>query len=184
MKDAPERFEINANLAGGYSQLLIDRKFMSYDYSGINHKSPYEVNGKAYQATQADFGKGTLDYSLKHPAPNVVGSLSLGQRFFNNKLGVLVAGSYQNTYRGSNSVFYSTKVVPTAEYAAVTSRADREYSEQQKRYGLFSKVDYVIDNRNKLSLLNTYVNLTNIQVRDENLPIFQLITTRIKEMPS
>ncbi|WEA03761.1 TonB-dependent receptor [Mucilaginibacter sp. SJ] len=167
MKDAPERFEINANLAGGYSQLLIDRKFMSYDYSGINHKSPYEVNGKAYQATQADFGKGTLDYSLKHPAPNVVGSLSLGQRFFNNKLGVLVAGSYQNTYRGSNSVFYSTKVVPTAEYAAVTSRADREYSEQQKRYGLFSKVDYVIDNRNKLSLFNTYVNLTNIQVRDE-----------------
>jgi TonB-dependent receptor len=172
MKDAPERFEVNVNIAGGYSQLLIDRKFMSFDYSGINHKSPYEVNGKAYQATQADFGKGTLDYSLKHPAPNVVGSLSLGQRFFNNKLGVLVAGSYQNTYRGSNSVFYSTKVVPTAEYAAVTSRADREYSEQQKRYGLFSKVDYVIDKRNKLSLFNTYVNLTSIQVRDEKSTSF------------
>jgi outer membrane receptor protein involved in Fe transport len=167
MKDAPDRFEVNANIAGGYSQLFFDRKFMSYDYSDINHKSPSEINGKAYQATQNDFPKGTLAYSLKHPAPNVVGSLSLGQRFFNNKLGVLVAGSYQNTYRGSNSVFYSSKVVPTAEYAAVTSKSERQYSEQQKRYGLFSKVDYVIDSRNKLSLFNTYVNLTSIQVRDE-----------------
>ncbi|WP_121812558.1 TonB-dependent receptor [Mucilaginibacter kameinonensis] len=172
MKDAPERFEVNANIAGGYSQLLLDRKFMSYDYSSINHKSPYELNGKAYQATQADFGTGTLNYTLKHPAPNVVGSLSLGQRFFNNKLGVLVAGSYQNTYRGSNSVFYNTKVVPTAEYAAVTSRADREYSEQQKRYGVFSKIDYVLDSRNKLSFFNTYVNLTSIQVRDEKSTSF------------
>ncbi|WP_114941055.1 TonB-dependent receptor [Mucilaginibacter endophyticus] len=172
MKDAPERFEVNANIAGGYSQLLLDRKFMSYDYSSINHKSPYELNGKAYQATQADFGTGTLNYTLKHPSPNVVGSLSLGQRFFNNKLGVLVAGSYQNTYRGSNSVFYNTKVVPTAEYAAVTSRADREYSEQQKRYGVFSKIDYVLDSRNKLSFFNTYVNLTSIQVRDEKSTSF------------
>lgn len=172
MKDAPERFEVNANIAGGYSQLLLDRKFMSYDYSSINHKSPYELNGKAYQATQADFGTGTLNYTLKHPAPNVVGSLSIGQRFFNNKLGILVAGSYQNTYRGSNSIFYNTKVVPTAEYAAVTSRADREYSEQQKRYGVFSKIDYVLDSRNKLSFFNTYVNLTSIQVRDEKSTSF------------
>ncbi|MBB6129213.1 TonB-dependent receptor [Mucilaginibacter lappiensis] len=167
MKDAPDRLQINANIAGGYSQLFIDRKFMSYDYSGINYKSPSEINGKAYQATQNDFSKGTLSYALKHPAPNVVGTLTLGQRFFDNKLGVLVAGSYQNTYRGSNSIFYSSKVVPTAQYAAVTSKSDREYSEQQKRYGLFSKVDYVMDKRNKLSLFNTYVNLTNIQVRDE-----------------
>lgn len=167
MKDAPDRFEVNANIAGGYSQLFFDRKFMSYDYGSINHKSPSEINGKAYQATQADFPKGTLNYSLKHPAPNVVGSLSLGQRFFDSKLGVLVAGSYQNTYRGSNSVFFDSKVASTDKFASITSRSDRQYSEQQKRYGLFSKVDYVIDSRNKLSLFNTYVNLTNIQVRDE-----------------
>jgi hypothetical protein len=167
MKDAPDRFEVNANIAGGYSQLFFDRKFMSYDYGSINHRSPSEINGKAYQATQADFPKGTLSYSLKHPAPNVVGSLSLGQRFFDSKLGVLVAGSYQNTYRGSNSTFYDSKVVPTAQYAAITSKSDRDFSEQQKRYGLFAKVDYVLDSRNKLSFFNTYVNLQNIQVRDE-----------------
>jgi TonB-dependent receptor len=167
MKDAPDRFTVNANIASGYSQLFIDRKFMSFDYGSINPKSPSEINGKAYQATQADFPKGTLSYSLKRPAPNMVGSLSIGQRFFDSKLGVLVAGSYQNTYRGSNSVFYDSKVVPTAQYAAITSRDDRQYSDQQKRYGLFSKVDYVIDSRNKLSLFNTYVNLQSIQVRDE-----------------
>ncbi|GAA4310499.1 TonB-dependent receptor [Mucilaginibacter gynuensis] len=167
MKDAPERFTVNANIAGGYNQLFFDRKFMSYDYSDINRKSPYEINGKKYQATQLDFPKGNLDYTNKNPAPNVVGSLSLGQRFLKNKLGVLLAGSYQNTYRGSNSVFYSSKVNPNTEYAAITSRSDRQFSEQQKRYGLFSKVDYVIDSHNKLSLFNTYVKLDNIQVRDE-----------------
>jgi len=167
MKDAPDRLTVNANIAAGYSQLFIDRKFMSYDYSGINYKSPSEIHGKSYQATQNDFSKGTLSYALKHPVPNVVGSLTLGQRFFDNKLGVLVAGSYQNTYRGSNSVFYNSQVVSTDKFASITSRSDRLYSEQQKRYGLFSKVDYVIDSRNKLSLFNTYVNLTNIQVRDE-----------------
>ncbi|WP_255486842.1 carboxypeptidase-like regulatory domain-containing protein [Mucilaginibacter sp. SP1R1] len=60
MKDAPERFEVNANIAGGYSQLFLNRKFMSYDYGSVNHRSPSEINGKAYQATQADFSKGTL----------------------------------------------------------------------------------------------------------------------------
>jgi TonB-dependent receptor len=166
MKDAPDRLTVNANIAGGYSQLFFDRKFMSYDHSGINDKSPYEINGKAYQATQANFPKGTLDYTSKNPAPNLVGSLSLGQRFFNRKLGVLVAGSYQNTYRGSNSTFYSSKVNSTDEFATITSKSDREYSEQQKRSGLFAKVDYVLDSRNKLSLFNTYVNLDNYQTRD------------------
>jgi len=167
MKDAPDRFTVNANIAGGYSQLFIDRKFMSYDYSGINYKSPSEIHGKSYQAIPSDFSKGTLNYTLKHPAPNVVGSLTLGQRFFDNKLGVLIAGSYQNTYRGSNSTFFGSHVNSTDQFATIDNRSDRQFSEQQKRYGLFSKVDYVIDSRNKLSLFNTYVNLTNIQVRDE-----------------
>jgi outer membrane receptor for Fe3+-dicitrate len=30
MKDAPDKLQINANLAGGYSQLFFDRDFMSY----------------------------------------------------------------------------------------------------------------------------------------------------------
>jgi len=167
MKNAPDHFQINANIATGYSQLFFDRDFTSFDASGINHKSPYELNGRNYNATQADFSKGTLDYTSKKPAPNLIGSMSIGQRFLDSKLGVIIAGSYQNTYRGSNSTFYNSSVDATDAYAKITSQSSREYSEQQKRLGLHGKVDYVFDKNNKLSLYNVYVNLQNQQLRDQ-----------------
>lgn len=166
MKNAPEQLQINANLSTGYNQLFFDRNFTSYNSSGINSKSPYEINGRTYNATANDFAKGTLDYTSKKPAPNIVGSLSMGQRFLNNKLGVVLAGSYQNTYRGSNSTFYNSSVAGTDQYAVITSQSYRQYSEQQKRLGLHSKIDYAINNNHKISLYNIYVNLINQQLRD------------------
>jgi len=167
MKDAPEKLRINANLATGYSQLFIDRNFMGFNASDINHRSPYEINGKNYKATTADFPKGTVDYTSKHPAPNLVGGFSIGNRYLNSKLGVLVAGSYQNTYRGSNSTFYNTSVVGAAsKYGTVMSKDERQYSEQNKRSGLHAKLDYVFNKNHKLTLYNAYVDLISLQTRD------------------
>ena len=166
MKNAPGLLQVNANVSTGYSQLFFDRKFTSYDASGINYKSPYEINGKNYNATQNDFSKGTLDYKYKNPATNLIGSLSLSKRFLDNKLGVVLAGSYQNTYRGSNSTFYNNAVVGVDPYAKITSKSYREYSEQQQRTGLHGKIDYVFNKDHQISLYNVYVNLKNQQVRD------------------
>jgi outer membrane receptor protein involved in Fe transport len=166
MKDAPEKLQINANLAAGYSQLFIDRDFKSFDASAISHKSLYEINGKNYKATTADFPKGMVDYTSKHPAPNVVGGLSIGNRYFNNKFGILLAGSYQNNYRGSNSTLYNSQVVATDKIGAIVNKDDRTYSEQQKRYGAHAKLDYVFNKNHKLSLYNAYVNLNSLQLRD------------------
>jgi len=166
MKNAPGKFQVNANLATGYSQLFFDRKFASYNGSDIQYKSPYERNGKSYNATQNDFTKGTLDYKYKSPAPNLIGSLSLSQRFLDSKLGVVLAGSYQNTYRGSNSTFYNNAVTGTDAYAVITSKSYREFSEQQQRTGLHGKVDYVFNKNHQLTLYNVYVNLKNQQLRD------------------
>ncbi|MEJ2904647.1 TonB-dependent receptor [Pedobacter panaciterrae] len=168
MKDAPQKLQINANLAGGYSQLFIDRGFSSFDASSVHRKSPYELNGKDYKATQADFPRGTADYKSSHPAPNLVGGLSIGQRFLDNKLGLIIAGSYQNTYRGSNGTFYRSSAANASnKFATITSMNERQYSEQQKRYGFHGKLDYAFNENNKLSLYNAYVDLNNIQVRDE-----------------
>nr|WP_276904736.1 TonB-dependent receptor [Pedobacter kyonggii] len=166
MKNAPGLLQVNANVSTGYSQLFFDRKFASFDASGINYKSPYELNGKNYNAMQNDFTKGTLDYKYKNPAPNLIGSLSLSKRFLDNKLGVVIAGSYQNTYRGSNSTFYNNAVVGSDAYATITSKSYREFSEQQQRTGLHGKVDYVFNKDHQISLYNVYVNLKNQQVRD------------------
>ncbi|SDG58500.1 TonB-dependent receptor [Pedobacter terrae] len=166
MKNAPGQLQVNANVSTGYSQLFFDRKFASYNASGINDKSPYEVNGKNYNAAQNDFTKGTLDYKYKNPAPNLIGSLSLSKRFLDNRLGVVLAGSYQNTYRGSNSTFYNNSVVGTDAYATITSKSYREFSEQQQRTGLHGKIDYVFNKDHQISFYNVYVNLKNQQVRD------------------
>ncbi|TKC60314.1 TonB-dependent receptor [Pedobacter hiemivivus] len=172
MKDAPEKLQINANLAAGYSQMFIDRDFMGFNASDISHKSPYEVNGKDYKATTSDFPKGMVDYTSKHPAPNVIGGLSIGNRYFNNKFGILLAGSYQNNYRGSNSTFYNSQLVATDKVEKVKNMDERQYSEQQKRYGAHAKLDYVFNKNHKLSLYNAYVNLNSLQLRDSKLVDF------------
>lgn len=166
MKDAPDRFTFSANISSGYNELFMQRDFMSYDHKNIQSKSPYEINGTQYNATPGDFSKAAVDYNSKKPMPNLLGSLAIGNRFLNGKLGVLLAGSYQNTFRGSNSLFFDSETVDTLRGETLTKMNERQYSEQQKRYGLHSKIDYSFNARHKIQFYNAYMNLTNIQVRD------------------
>lgn len=166
MKDAPNQLSLNANVATGYSQMLLDKGYTRFDASGIHNKSPYEIHGKDYNATPADFATGTLNYKPKNFAPNLVAGLSVGQRFFQNKLGILLAGSFQNNYRGTTSTFYSASNVGTDRIQKISSLQERQYSEQQQRSGVHAKIDYAFNENNKLSLYNAYMNLQSFQTRE------------------
>ncbi len=166
MKDAPDHLSVEANIGTGYNELFFDRDFMSFNKGAVNFKSPYEVHGNQYNATAADFNNATADYTTRRPMPNIIGGLSLGNRFLDNRLGVIVAGSFQQTYRGSNSLFFDTDKQDTASGVLVTNMEKRQYSEEQQRYGLHAKLDYRINSRNSLQLYNAYMRLTNTQVRD------------------
>jgi outer membrane receptor protein involved in Fe transport len=166
MKEAPSRRLFTVNLATSYSELFMNRDFMSYDAKGINSKSPYEIHGEGYNATPQDFSKASSTYEWKKPMPGLIGGLTYGDRFMHNKLGVIVSGSLQNTYRGNNSLFYDGEVVDTTSGVRLTSMQNRQYSEQQVRYGVHAKADYHLDERNSLSLYSGYMNLTNTQTRD------------------
>ncbi|OJV16854.1 MAG: TonB-dependent receptor [Dyadobacter sp. 50-39] len=166
MKDAPDRFTLSANVSTGYNELFMDRKFMGYDFRSIRAKSPYELNGNQYNATPADFSTSAVSYKLKTPAPNLLGSIAVGNRFLKDKLGILLAGSYQNTHRGSNSLFFDSEAVDTLRGETLTRMSERQYSEQQIRYGLHSKMDYRINDRHKIQFYNAFMNLTNVQIRD------------------
>ncbi|MBV4358652.1 TonB-dependent receptor [Pinibacter aurantiacus] len=167
MKDAPAHRLFTVNLAGSYSELFMDRDFMSYDAKGITSKSPYELHGEGYNATPQDFTKASSTYSWKKPMPGIIGGLTYGDRFMNNKLGVIVSGSLQNTYRGSNSLFYDGEMRDTVSGLMLTKMEERQYSEQQLRYGVHAKVDYRLNDRNSLSLYSGFMNLTNTQTRDQ-----------------
>ncbi|WP_138484747.1 TonB-dependent receptor [Dyadobacter bucti] len=166
MKDAPDRFTFSANVSTGYNELFMERKFMGYDHRSVRQESPYETNGNQYNATPSDFTKPAVDYTSKSPLPNLLGSLAIGNRYLNNKLGVLLAGSYQNTFRGSNSLFFDSQTVDTLRGETLTKMNERQYSEQQTRYGLHAKMDYRINEKHKIQFYNAFMSLTNVQVRD------------------
>jgi len=64
------------------------------------------MNGMDYQAKPADFGISQLQYKNQDRPLNSLMSFSIGNRVLKDKLGIMVAGSYQNIYRGTNSTFY------------------------------------------------------------------------------
>lgn len=166
MKDAPSRLSISANIAGGYNELFSNRDFATYDYKAINKQSPYEMNGNKYSAIASDFSRAGTAYNFKKPDPNLMGGLAIGNRFFKDKIGILIAGSYQNTFRGSNSSFFEIDKVDTFKGVTLTKYNKRNYSEQQIRSGLHFKADYRMNKCNKIQWYNAYMNLNNIQVRD------------------
>lgn len=169
MKDAPSKLLISGNIAGGFNTMFSDRPFYTFDKSQIQLSSPYEDLGPAYPAQARDFNAGLLDIKKMGVRPNLYAGLSLGDRFLKGKLGVLVAGTYQNSLRGSNSTYFSTSnSTSDASNAVVLSGIDhRTYSEEQTRSGLHTKLDYRFSENHKLQFYSAFLDFKTHQVRDE-----------------
>ncbi|MDN5289428.1 MAG: TonB-dependent receptor [Mucilaginibacter sp.] len=170
MKSAPNHFILSANVSGGFSNLFSSgRPFVAFNPSP-NRQSPAAINGNNYAATYSDFNNKALtsDKNMSSPFSSTAG-LTIGDRFLNNKLGVIVSASYQNIYRGSNS----KQLTPNAQPSAIplpnspqfSDSYDRTYSTQTQRLGIHNKIDYVIDDKNKLSLYNLYIRQSEFESR-------------------
>ncbi len=171
MKSAPQRFIFNANLGTGFSTLFSQsRPFSEFQHSAVNTKSPAEISGNSYVATQADFSKGNLNFTNQDLPLNATAGLTIGGRVMKNKLGIILSASYQNIFRGSNSDLLvpnaQPQVVGTLNNQSVISDLYlRKYSTQTTRWGLHNKFDYVINSSNKISLYNMYVHMNEFQTR-------------------
>ena len=166
MKDAPDRPTILANVSTGYSELFFNRPFVSFDTKHINSQSPYEQFNSQYSTKFSDFGRASTTYKSQSPPPNLLGSFAIGNRFLNRRLGVMLAGSLQNTFRGSNSLFFNGDVVDTLRGITLTKLSDRQYSEHQTRYGIHAKLDYRLNETNKIQWFNALISLANEQIRE------------------
>lgn len=170
MKSAPNHFVLNVNASAGFSTLFSKgRLFNAFDPSPM-HQSPAMLHGNSYAATYADFNNQayTSDQSLNNPLSSTAG-LTIGDRFLNNKLGVIVSASYQNVYRGSNSKELTPNAQPTIDplpnSPQFSDAYDRTYSTQTQRLGIHNKIDYAIDDKNKLSLYNLYIHQSEFESR-------------------
>ena len=152
MKDAPPDFMFKAIGSIGYSAIFFDRKFESFSKTDIQKKSLTERFGNNYLAQPEDFSRSNLDFKPVNPLPNTVVGITYGQRFFNNKLGILVADNFQNQYYGSNTVFNSA--APNSKGPIISDYANRYFSTQQLNNGLVLHADYNINARNKIIVTN------------------------------
>jgi hypothetical protein len=172
MKNAPEKFRLEGNAGAGFSQLFLDRDFFSYQTDHINTKSPAEIKGSGAYAAISDFPyQNLLTTALKHPVNTNI-SLTVGDRFLNNKLGIVFSGSNQSAYKGSNStVFVQTgTVAPAASINSPLNQTfsdseNRQYSSKIDRTGLMSKIDYNFNQDNSISLFAIYLQLNEHRVR-------------------
>ena len=169
MKSAPDKFILSGNLAAGYSELFSDRPFSAFYHSGINKQSPAEINGNNYAASASNFPLSNLHFYNVAAPVNTTFGLTVGDRFLNKKLGIIVSASYQDFYRGSNSEYLIQSAqpgyIPAGNTPAFTDSYNRQYSTQTNRIALQNKIDYVFNNKNKISLFNLYVHQNEFQSR-------------------
>ena len=170
MKDAPSHFQIQANAAIGASDYFWDdsRNYLSSNRGSYTHTSPYEAHGADYKATTADFSNAPTQIT-KHslPAPNFVGGLSIGNRFWKDRIGVMLAGSVQNIFRGAERTYNSVKMASGEQAMYIYSLQHRYYSIHDLTAGFHAKVDLQLDN-NKLEWYNMYVRTNSKGVRYNN----------------
>ena len=170
MKDAPSHFQIQANAAVGASDYFWkdSRDYLTSNRSDYTHKSPYEVNGPEYKATTFDFASGPTQISRHSmPAPNFVGGLSIGNRFWKDRIGVMLAGSIQNTFHGTERTYNSVKMASGEQAMYIYSLQHRYYSIHHLTAGVHAKVDLQLEN-NKFEWYNMYVRTNSNGVRYNN----------------
>jgi TonB-dependent receptor len=157
-KDAPDSLLFNANASIGYSAIFLDRKYTDFSKKDIQQQSVYDRFGPAYTAMPSDFSNSNRDFKYKTAPPTATAGFTYGNRFFKNKLGILIADNYQNQYYGANSQFNPAEPNPRNNYIPYsTDIANRTYSNQQLNNGLVLHADYNINDRNKILINNVYL---------------------------
>jgi outer membrane cobalamin receptor len=162
MKDAPSRRQLTAHLSTGANSQFFSNNYQSFDYRSINRISPNEKYGLEYAPRMKDFTTRNLRLDAGKVNPNVAGGITLGGRLFRERLGIMLAGSYTNEYRGNTSDVYGS--VSGADGTQQITR--RSFSNEQIRSGLHAKFDYRFSPHHKLLWYNAYMDFRNTQVRD------------------
>ena len=170
MKDAPSRFQLQANAAIGTTDYFWKdgRDYITSNRSDYTKKAPYEAFGSEYKASISDFKNGPVQLkSHSMPAPNFIGGLSIGNRFWNDRLGVMLAGSIQNTFRGTERTYNSVKMASGEQAMYISKLIHRYYSIHDLTTGAHAKIDLTLPGH-KIEWYNMYVRTNSKGVRYNN----------------
>ncbi|HXB34745.1 MAG TPA: TonB-dependent receptor [Puia sp.] len=166
LRDAPKEPILKLRLSTGFNQALIGQSYLSFDNHVIQKESPYQLHGPAYAAAGDDFTKANLYFTDRQAAPDLMGSLTWGRRYFNDKLGVLIAGDYQSVKTAVNSFFIPQNNEPQLNNApGLTDFYLDRYAATINRKGLHAKLDLALNPKNSIDLYQFYTNQQDIESR-------------------
>jgi len=166
LRNAPESPLLKVRLSSGYNQTFFDQSYRGFDRAVVRSRSPYELHGAGYYATGADFTRSNLSFHSVKPLPDALGSVVWGQRYFHQRLGVLLAGEYQDIRRGTSGFFIPQNNEPGLNNTpGLTDFYRNDYSATLIREGVHARVDWVFDPGNSIGLYQFYVSQRDIESR-------------------
>jgi len=176
MRDAPSAQQITVNLSAGYNTLFFNRPFYSYSHQSIATQSPYELYSNLYAAKPRDFSGELLNIKSAKPRPNIFFNTIYGDRFFKDRLGVMLGISFQNSFRGSNSTNFGSSLSTSdaSNLPVLTGLNQRTFSDEQIRAGIHGKLDFRFSEKHKIQWYNALLDFRTYQVRDEKKTDFTI----------
>jgi hypothetical protein len=177
MKDAPNKKVLTASFSTGFNTLYLNRPYDYFNTSAVDFQSPMQRAPEGSRVATIDlFSTENLNFEQRSLSanpfasaalrPNALGSFTYGDRFLDGRFGVVLAASYQNTFRGADRIEFG---VSDNEFGSprptVNRYQERRYSVEQERAGIHSMMDYQINTRNKLRWYNMMVHLENNETR-------------------
>lgn len=172
MKDAPANPLFYVDLSSGYNQYFFTHELSTFNSGVVNMKDPDESNlakfpNYTYQSILSDFTRPNMVTTTQKPLPSINGNFAFGHRFFHDKLGVLISATVDNTSEGTIDNFYGTQTT-NHNSLDIVSWNKRNFDTQTMSVGSNVKLDYQLDENNKLSLYNSFLQMTQDGVRIES----------------
>lgn len=174
MRDAPERLTASVDVGLGFRRLFAQRDFLDFDSGVVATRSPRAANGPDYRAGLEDFLFQNLNFNSQGLPLNQRAGFAIGNRFWEGRVGVLAAGSYQQSHRGSNSLFFEMDTDRENNNSFFDTVQQRQFSAQQTRTGLHAKLDFRASRGHTFDWYNALIRLDDSITRarvDTNLRI-------------
>lgn len=168
MRSAHSRRIFSANISGGYTELFLNRDYDAFDHTAVDRTPPMQrLNSGDVVAGNIDYySSENFNYSLVKPDPDYNATLAVGDRFFDNRLGVILAGTYQRSFRGTDRTqFRISENRGPDNLPYISAYQERRYSTAQVRTGLHNKIDFKINSDHSISLYNVWLYLQKNQTR-------------------
>ena len=183
LREAPERFVFSASVAEGSTSSVAGNGFSVFNRRTVNELDPERLHGTVsdadptaqikprYNPPASDFTTANLKFTNGTAPVDGLYSALIGNRFFGEKLGLMAAGSFQNTYNRIQTDFYSlgsdiNTVDSEGHLIPYASTYDNQtYYTNRTRDGAVAKADFIADEGQELSSTYMFVRQEEAQTR-------------------